>query len=138
MSQEKNLAQINFLSKIHKHYADILANFTGMLKNEKGKNGRTKIVWSQNFIDFYHKSKHELSNAALLSFLRTNGKLVLHSVTRDIAVVATLSILEGFEYIPQAFFSRRLSPSQTKYLSFDRELFALQEYENFIRRMSQA
>ena len=89
----KKLFEINFDRKFMKHAADILANLPNLLKSAKGKNDRTKIVWSQEWINSFNKSKQAFSDAALLSFLTTNGKFVLHSDTNETAIAATLRAL---------------------------------------------
>lgn len=86
----------------------------------------------------FEACKKSLCDAALLAHPDPQAKLGLVTDASDTAISGVLQQLKNGDWQPLAFFSRRLSPSQTKYSPYDRELLAIYESIKYFRHMLEA
>ena len=84
------------------------------------------IVWSNQQIDDFEKSKEMLANAAYLAYPVPGAPVSVAADASDIAVAAVLQQqLPDSTIEPLAFFSRCLDPTQMHWSIFGRELLAV-------------
>lgn len=130
------LGMINFYRRFLPRAAEIQAPLhallTGTLK------GTQPIDLTGKALDAFEASKESLANAALLAHPDCRATLALVTDASDKAIGAVLQQLKDDAWQPLAFFSRKLSPSQTKYSPYDRELLAIYEAVKYFRHMLEA
>lgn len=121
-----------FLPKAAQTQAPLNALLTGTVK------GSTPITLTGDALKAFSETKESLSNAALLAHPDSQAKLALVTDASDTAMGAVLQQLHNDVWEPLAFFSRKLSPTQTKYSPYDRELLAIYEAIKYFRHMVEA
>lgn len=87
--------------------------------------GKTPVNWTPEATAAFEKCKEKLAAATLLAHPRDNAPLAIVSDASDTAVGATLQQLVNTEWQPLAFFSKKLSVTESKYGAYDRELLAI-------------
>ncbi|UYV65536.1 hypothetical protein LAZ67_3004622 [Cordylochernes scorpioides] len=118
------LGMLNFYRRFLKNAADDQAILNDFLKGSK-KNDKRPIPWMEEAEQKFIKCKTELSKAALLTFPDPECPLALFTDASDRAMGAVLQHFIDGAWKPIAFFSKKLSKSQTKYSTYDRELLAI-------------
>lgn len=118
------LAMINFYRRFLPKAATTQAPLHEFLKNSK-KNDKRKVPWTDEAIASFEKCKLDLINAATLNFQAPTQQLFLMVDASDVAIGAALNTMTTKGYKPLAFFSRKLSPAEKKYSTYDRELLAI-------------
>ena len=73
----------------------------------------------------FDEAKASISKAVLLSFPLRSAKPQLVTDASDLAIGAALQQMTSSGPAPIAFFSRKLSPAEARYSTFDRELLAV-------------
>lgn len=121
-----------FLPNAAQIQAPLNAVLTGAVK------GSTPISLTGDSLAAFTETKKSLSNAALLAHPVCTAKLALITDASDVAMGAVLQQLQDSVWQPLAFFSRKLSPSQTKYSPYDRELLAIYEAIKYFSHMLEA
>lgn len=66
-----------------------------------------------------------MANTTTLSHPTHNGKLSLTVDASNMVVGAVLEQLHDGKWIPISYFSKKLTPTQTRYSTFDRELLVV-------------
>ena len=117
------LGIINFYRRFIPNAAQIQAPLNEYLKSAKKRDHR-KIAWSEEATNAFEKCKQTLASATLLVHPSPNPKLGLSVDASDVAVGAALHQLTGSEWQPLGFFSKKLSPAEQRYSTYDRELLA--------------
>ncbi|UYV80316.1 hypothetical protein LAZ67_18002376 [Cordylochernes scorpioides] len=118
------LGMLNFYRRFLKNAAEDQAILNDFLKGSK-KNDKRSIPWTEEAEQKFIKCKTELSKAALLTFPDPECPLALFTDASDRAMGAVLQHFIDGAWKPIAFFSKKLSESQTKYSTYDRELLAI-------------
>ncbi|UYV82733.1 hypothetical protein LAZ67_22000691 [Cordylochernes scorpioides] len=118
------LGMLNFYRRFLKNAAEDQAILNDFLKGSK-KNNKRPIPWTEEAEQKFIKCETELSKAALLSFPDPERPLALFTDASDRAMGAVLQHFIDGAWKPIAFFSKKLSESQTKYSTYDRELLAI-------------
>lgn len=117
------LGMINFYRRFIPHAAEAQA-ILHTIPNGNKKNDKTKIDWTIERQKAFEHCKSQLRNAALLAHPTQNDPLALVTDASDLAIGATLQQkIQGY-WKPLAFFSRKLSPAERLYGTYDRELLA--------------
>ena len=116
------LGMVNFYRRLIPHFADIVLPLTELIKlNPNSK----KLSWPQDAITSFGNIKQALCDAASLAFLNTNASsFQLVTDSSNFAVGAALHQMVDGNPVPIGFFSKKLSDTQKKYSTFDRELLA--------------
>lgn len=129
------LGMVNFYRSHLPHAAENQAILNSYLHNSK-KNDKTKIVWSDKAEQAFLECKDCLQQAVTLSHPLANSTLALFADASDTSVGAALNQCVEGKWKPLGYFSKRLSDSQTKYSTYDRELLAvylaLQHFRNMV------
>lgn len=130
------LGMINFYRRFLKDAAQIQAPLNALLVGSV--KGSHPVTLTGEALQAFEDCKRSLCNAALLAHPDSNAKLGLVTDASDTAIGGVLQQhIEG-AWQPLGFFSRKLSPSQTKYSPYDRELLAIYECIKHFRHMLEA
>lgn len=89
------------------------------------KRDKRKIDWSDEASSAFEQCKENLKNAATLSYPITDAKLGLMTDASDFSIGAVLQQKENNVWKPLGYFSKRLTESQKKYCTYDKELLAI-------------
>ncbi|XP_037877338.1 uncharacterized protein K02A2.6-like [Bombyx mori] len=130
------LGMINFYRRFLPNAAQVQAPLNALLVGSV--KGAQPVVIEGKSLQAFQDCKTSLCNAALLAHPDTQAKLSLVTDASDSAIGGVLQQLKGGDWQPLAFFSRKLSPSQSKYSPYDRELLAIYESIKYFRHMLEA
>lgn len=130
------LGMVNFYRRFLPNAAQIQAPLHSLLTGSV--KASHPVVIEGNALKAFEDCKKSLCNAALLAHPDSQAKLGLVTDASDTAIGGVLQQLKDDEWQPLAFFSRKLSPSQTKYSPYDRELLAIYECIKYFRHMLEA
>ena len=83
------------------------------------------LTWNDNALTAFKDTKEALANASLLSYPKDNAPTCLMTDASDTAVGAVLQQYVNGTWRPISFFSRKMTPAETRYSTFDRELLAV-------------
>lgn len=111
-----------FLAKIAEYLSPIHAHIA-LCRQQKGK--KIQFVWPQPCDDGFLKGKELLKQTTLLVHPKDDAVLSITADASDVAVGAVLQQYCSNLCQPLAFFSKKLSPAETRYSTFDRELLAM-------------
>lgn len=89
------------------------------------KNDKTRIVWIIDAVDSFNKLKQALSDATRSSFLSPKSDIVLVTDASTNCIGAALEQIENGSTRPVGFFSRKLTETERRYSTYDRELLAI-------------
>ncbi|KAM8701958.1 hypothetical protein ACLKA7_001269 [Drosophila subpalustris] len=89
------------------------------------KKDKTPIVWNAEADQMFEQCKSDLAHITTLTHPSANAKLVLHVDASNFCVGAALNELRNGSLKPLGFFSKRVSESQKKQSTYDRELLAI-------------
>ncbi|GFW39668.1 transposon Tf2-9 polyprotein [Trichonephila clavipes] len=95
-----------------------------LVKN-KVKRDNTPVVWNDVTKSAFESSKKLITNATALSFPAADALLSLMTDASDFAVGSVLQQHIETTVEPLGFFSRKLSATEKKYSTFDRELLSI-------------
>lgn len=97
------------------------------------KNDKRILNWTPELTAAFEECKTQLANATLLVHPDPEAKIAVMVDASDTAIGASLQQFKIDTWQPLGFFSRKLSPSQRKYSTFDRELTAIYEAIKYFR-----
>lgn len=118
------LAMINFYRRFIPNAVEHQAPLQRLIPGNK-KNDKTPIEWTPLTIELFDKCKQDLINATILSHPAPESKISLTTDASDTAVGAVLHQHTKADPQPLGFFSKRLSDTERKYSTYDRELLAI-------------
>ena len=118
---QKFIGMLNFYNRFLPNIALTLKPLYTCLK------GRKEIEWNNELKLSFTAAKEILAKRTLLIHPQMDATTRITVDASDIAMEAALEQdINGIIY-PLAFFSRKLTPAQTRYSTFDRELLAIYE-----------
>lgn len=100
--------------------------------------GNAKIAWDSKASECFEKLKESLAQATLLAHPEENAFLALFCDASDTSVAAALQQKSGDKWEPLGFYSKKLSPTESQYSAFDRELLAIYNAVKFFKHMLEA
>lgn len=112
---------INFYHRFIPHCAQVLQLLHTLLAHTQPKTG---LLWSEECILAFDRVRG-LSTGYTLSLPPSKRPLLLVTDASDKAVGAVLQQLVNDEWQPISYFSRKLSSTECRYSTFDRELLAI-------------
>lgn len=123
-SLRRFLAVVNFYHRFFKNAAEVQACLYSLTKG-KPKKDRTELQWSPETKSAFSKCVETLTQMVVLAHPAPNASLSLMVDASNIAVGAGLhQVVDGVNS-PLGFFSRRLTPTEQRYSTYDRELLAI-------------
>ncbi len=117
---QRFLGLINFYRRFLPGIAGTLQPLTDLLRG----NPKT-LVWSESAATAFCAAKAALTAATVLVHLLPGAIISLVTDASDTHIGGVLQQLSAGSWRPLAFFSRKLSPPESKYSTFDRELLAV-------------
>lgn len=118
------LGMVNFYRLHIPRAVDQQAELNKYLINSK-KRDKTEIVWTDAAIKSFEQCKVSLKNAATLAYPLSEARLSLMTDASDTCIGAVLQQWNGRSWTPLGFYSKKLSDTQAKYSTYDRELLAI-------------
>ncbi|UYV80802.1 hypothetical protein LAZ67_19001764 [Cordylochernes scorpioides] len=115
---------VNFYHRFIKNSSYILAPLYSLLKT---KSSNASLNWgggTSDTLEAFQNIKNALAENTLLNFPQPNSTLSVLVNASNVAVGGVLQQLNDTAWEPISFFSKKLSPAETKYSAFDRELLA--------------
>lgn len=128
------LALLNFYHRFLKNTAGTQACLYDLTKG-KTKKDKTEIVWSETTKKAFLECKEKLANVALLAHPVPNSNLSLVTDASEVSIGAALHQCVDNKIEPLGFFSRKLTPAECKYSTYDRELLAIYSAIRYFRHM---
>nr|VZI12855.1 unnamed protein product [Spirometra erinaceieuropaei] len=114
------LGMVNYYHRFLPHGATILQPLNSLLTHSK-----KTLVMTEEAVRSFNDVKAALADATLLAHPRSDAQLTLMTDASSTAVGASLQQTVGGVLQPLAFFSKKLSPAETRYSVFGRELLAV-------------
>ena len=116
------LGMVNFYHRFMPHCAKVLHPLHTLLTHSHTK---SELQWSDECNCAFKKAKLALAQASLLSHPTPEAPTAIMSDASDMAVGAVLQQYVSDQWQPLSYFSRKLSLTEQKYSTFDRELLAI-------------
>jgi RNase H-like domain found in reverse transcriptase/Reverse transcriptase (RNA-dependent DNA polymerase) len=116
------LGIVNFYRQFVPGAASILLPLTEYLKGSRA--GSAAVEWSEKMRAAFQAAKAAVAAATMLAHPVAVAELALAVDASDVQVGAVLQQKQAAAWRPLGFFSKKLEPAQTKYSTFDRELYA--------------
>jgi hypothetical protein len=118
------LGTVNFYRRFVPRAARTLRPLTEALKG--GLPLKSAVKWTQDMESSFEAAKAALARATTLAHPRQGAEISLMVDASDLHVGAALQQRSspGAEWQPLGFFSQKLSPAESRYSAFDRELLA--------------
>ena len=110
---------VNFYHRFLPHCAELMQPLHSLLS---GKHKSQSITWTDTAVA---ATKDALANASLLAYPSSDAPTCLMTDASDTAVGAVLQQYINGTWHPISFFSRKMTPAETRYSTFDRELLAV-------------
>ena len=117
---QRFLGMINFY---HRFMPNVAGKLAPLHAASAGKG--QAITWSTECQTAFEAAKTALADATLLHHPRANAPTSITVDASDSDIGGKLEQRHGQTWKPIAFFSRKLSPAESKYSAFDRELLGL-------------
>lgn len=123
---QRFVGMVNYYNRFIPNLAQIFAPFHDHLaliqKLPKSKN---KFFWTDECESAFKQTKELLVELTMLAHPRENAKYSVSTDASSTSVGAVLQQWHNGTWEPLSFFSKKLSPAQVKYSTFDRELLAI-------------
>ena len=114
---------VNFYHRFLPHCAALMQPLHALLTASKPKS--QTLTWNDTALAAFKATKEALANASLLSYPKADAPTCLMTDASDTAVGAVLQQYINGIWRPICFFSRKMTPAETRYSTFDRELLAV-------------
>lgn len=99
------------------------------------KRDKTKIPWDKNSLDAFEQCKLGLQKAVTLSHPRSDVPVSLMCDASDTCIGSVLQQQVNGKWEPLGYFSKKLSDTQKKYCTYDRELLAIYMSIQYFRKL---
>jgi len=126
------LGILNFYHRFLKGTARVQAPLNAYLVGAVKKDKR-QISWTAEGEHAFNACKQQLADASLLFHPIEGALLSVTADASDLAIGATLEQLVNESWQPLGFFSKKLSATQQRYSTYDRELLAIYKSLKFFR-----
>ena len=117
------LGLVNFYHRFIPKCARILLPINNLLKTTEGDN--KKLQWDETSSQAFQDIKQAMAEVSLLAHPHYDSPTSIMTDASDTAVGAVLQQEIDKHWHPIAFFSKKLTPAETRYSTFDRELLAI-------------
>ena len=113
---------VNFYHRFIPHCAQVLQPLHTLLTNS---HAYSELEWTEECISAFDSAKNNLAQATLLFYPTPDAPTSLMTDASDVAIGAVLQQFVNGQWKPISYFSRKLSPTERRYSTFDRELLAI-------------
>ena len=113
---------VNFYHRFIPHCAQVLQPLHTLLTNS---HANSELEWTEECISVFDSAKNNLAQATLLFYPTPDAFTSLMTDASDVAIGAVLQQFVNGQWKPISYFSRKLSPTERRYSTFDRELLAI-------------
>jgi RNase H-like domain found in reverse transcriptase/Reverse transcriptase (RNA-dependent DNA polymerase)/Integrase zinc binding domain/Integrase core domain len=120
----KQLQRFLGLLNYYRRFMPGLAKILCPLTNATAGKPKGKLSWTPAMVTAFDEAKAALAAAVPLHFPDPDAELSMAVDASDSHVGAVLQQRRGGGWLPQSFFSKKLSPAEQRYSAFDRELLA--------------
>ena len=114
---------VNFYHRFLPHCATLMQPLHALLSSTKPKS--QSVTWTDLALAAFMATKEALAKASLLLYPDSEVPTCLMTDASDTAVGAVLQQYINDTWHPISFFSRKMTPAETRYSTFDRELLAV-------------
>ena len=114
---------VGMVNYYHRFIPNIAATMAPLYMSLAGK--PKTLTWGPPQAAAFLAAKRALSAAAYLQFPAPGAPLILSTDASDVALGGVVEQVVHGSRQPLAFFSRKLSPAESRYSTFDRELLAV-------------
>lgn len=128
------LAVLNYYRRFLPNAATKQGQLQALLTGNK-KNDKTPVVWTPDAETIFTECKQDLATATLIAHPLPNAKLVIHVDASNYAVGAALQQLNNGHLEPLGFYSKRMTDTQKRYSTYDRELLGIYQAIKHFRHM---
>lgn len=128
------LGLVNFYRRCLPHAAQAQDALYKLIPDNRKKDKRP-VIWSEMATQAFDKIKHDLCQATLLAHPIANAQLSLVVDASSTGLGATLQQEANGVTTPLGFYSRTLTPAETKYATYDRELLAAYASIRYFRQI---
>lgn len=128
------VAMVNFYRRFIPNAAATQLPLTSYQKGNK-KNDKTPIEWTEDAKSAFEKCKSDIVNATILSHPSYSEPICVMVDASDIAIGGVLQQRTAEGWMPLSFYSKKLSETQKKYSTYDRELLAAYSVVKYYRHM---
>lgn len=118
------IASMNFYRRFLPNAAQKQNALQSLIKGNK-KNDKTELIWNKEADIAFEQCKEDVINTVFLAHPKPNAKLTLHVDASNFAIGAVLHQLSDEIYEPLCFYSKKMTPTQKNYSTYDRELLAI-------------
>lgn len=135
------LGIMNYHRKSIPHAAQLQAPLNNMLKGTIKKDKRP-VPWNSDAETAFNTCKQSLATSVMMNYPSPTARMALTTDASDIAIGASLEQLVDNIWQPIGFFSRKLSDTERRYSTYDRELLgvfaAVKHFQHYLecRRFS--
>lgn len=126
------LGMVNFYRRSLPRAAEAQAPLNQFLCDSR-KNDKQEIPWDTQSEAAFERVQRDLANATLLAHPSHDAETRLVTDASDFGMGASLEQKISSEWRPLAFFSRKFTPAQRNYGTYDRQLAAVYEVIRFFR-----
>ena len=116
------LGLVNFYHRSIPHSVQVLQPLHTLLTNSYAN---SELEWTEECISAFDSAKNNLAQATLLFYSTPDAPTSLMTDASDVAIGAVLQQFVHGQWKPISYFSRKLSPTERRYSTFDRELLAI-------------
>lgn len=124
-STQRFLGMVNYYHRFIPNLAQIFAPVYDELTKLNKRKPKGTFSWPPECQDAFILAKEALTKATLLNFPNDDAPLKIYTDASDKHVGAVLQQGTGNNQKPLAFFSKKLSTTQSRYSAYDRELLAI-------------
>lgn len=128
------LGMVNFYRPHLPNAVEFQSLLNNYLVGAKRKD-KTKINWTDDSNKAFIQCKNALKSAATLSYPTPDAPLALMTDASNNCIGAVLQQRSNNCWKPLGYFSRKLTPAQGKYSTYDRELLAIYEATIHFRKL---
>ena len=114
---------VNFYHRFLPRCADLMRPLHALLTSATPKS--QTLLWTATALAAFTATKEALANASLLAYPTADAPTCLMTDASDTAVGAVFQQYVDGMWHPISFFSKKMTPAETRYSTFDRELLAV-------------
>lgn len=121
------IGMVNYYHRFVPHLAELLTPIYDFLTNfqKLNKKNKIKFAWPEECDQSFRKIKDALASATILVHPGENSQISIITDASNVAAGAVVQKNSSEGWQPLAFFSKKLSNTERKYSTFDRELLAI-------------